>query len=81
MLHISNCKRLSLDVLSALSSQGSEESFSQSGLVANEASLVSVPFNFFKDAKFDIDSRDRSDSVEKQKSTVKDYSALPTFSS
>ncbi|XP_017983546.1 PREDICTED: uncharacterized protein LOC18588405 isoform X3 [Theobroma cacao] len=48
---------------------GSEESFVQSGLVANEASLVSVPFNFFKDAKFDIDSRDRSDSVEKQKST------------
>ncbi|XWS17399.1 hypothetical protein CRYUN_Cryun33cG0064000 [Craigia yunnanensis] len=43
---------------------GSQESFFQSGLLANEASLVSVPF-----AKFDIDNRDRSYSNQKQKST------------
>ncbi|XVE54096.1 hypothetical protein DITRI_Ditri03aG0054200 [Diplodiscus trichospermus] len=43
---------------------GSEESFSRSGLLANEASIVSVPF-----AEFDIDNRNRSYSILKQKNT------------
>ncbi|XWS26703.1 hypothetical protein CRYUN_Cryun26dG0053100 [Craigia yunnanensis] len=43
---------------------GSQESFLQSGLLADEASLLSVPF-----AKFDIDNRDGSYSIQKQKST------------
>ncbi|XP_022728938.1 uncharacterized protein LOC111284530 isoform X2 [Durio zibethinus] len=60
---------LFLDVLSAPSSQGSQGSLFQSGLLANEASLVSVSFNDPKDAKFDIGNRDRSYSIQKQKST------------
>ncbi|XP_022751737.1 uncharacterized protein LOC111300365 isoform X2 [Durio zibethinus] len=43
---------------------GSQESFFQNGLLANEASLVSVPL-----AKFYSDRRDRSYSIQKQKST------------
>ncbi|XWS72178.1 hypothetical protein CRYUN_Cryun02cG0017800 [Craigia yunnanensis] len=49
---------------------GLPESLFQSGLPANEASLVSVPYNYLKDAKFDLDNRDSNYSVQKQKSTI-----------
>ncbi|XVF35013.1 hypothetical protein REPUB_Repub18cG0108400 [Reevesia pubescens] len=48
---------------------GSPESLFQSGLLTNEATLGPVPFSYLKDAKFVLDDRDISYSIQKQKST------------
>ncbi|OMO67308.1 hypothetical protein CCACVL1_20623 [Corchorus capsularis] len=49
---------------------GSQESLLQSGLVANEVTLGSIPLKVFKDGKFDIDNKDGSYSIQKEKSTI-----------
>ncbi|GMI89433.1 hypothetical protein HRI_002612600 [Hibiscus trionum] len=48
---------------------GSPESLFRTGLLADEASLMSLPFNNLKDAKFGVDDRDGSYPIQKRKNT------------
>ncbi|GMI89432.1 hypothetical protein HRI_002612500 [Hibiscus trionum] len=50
---------------------GSPESLFRTGLLADEASLMSLPFNNLKDAKFGVDDRDGSYPIQKRKNTNK----------